>query len=312
MFSDSYRRHSTAGARVRRVFLTVTLAGSAAFAIPAVVGPTHAAAVSLTPYYLSLGDSISQGVQPNKLGVDKKTNAGYANDLFALERVSTAEAGLALKKLGCPGETTTSMIGGGICSYTLGNQLAQAVQFLTTHTVKLITIDIGANDIDNCVVGLTIDPTCIGNGIATVSTNLPAILTTLETAAPGVPIYAMNYYDPFLAAWLIGPAGQPLAVESACLTTGFDYPTACPLPAGFDGILGTIYGAFSVPVADVATAFDTNNFALDTNTGLPQNVTNICRDTWECYPPPRGNNIHANANGYALIANTFGATIGNL
>jgi lysophospholipase L1-like esterase len=310
--SDSYRSRATAGARVRRALLTVTVAGSAAFAIPAVISPTHAGAVSSTPHYLSLGDSLSQGVQPNRRGVDKETTAGYANDLYALERVSTSEAGLALKKLGCPGETTTSMISGGICTYTLGSQLAQAVQYLATHTVNFITIDIGANDIDNCVVGLTIDPTCVSNGIATVETNLPIILTTLETAAPGVPIYAMNYYDPFLAAWLTGVSGEPLAVESACLTTGYDYPTACPLPTGFDGILGAIYGAFSVPVADVATAFDTNNFALDSNTGLPQNVTNICHDTWECYPPPRGNNIHANPNGYALIANTFGATIGNL
>jgi hypothetical protein len=67
-----------------------------------------------------------------------------------------------------------------------------------------------------------------------------------------------------------------------------------------------------VPVADVATAFDTNNFTLDTNTGLPQNVTNVCHDTWMCYPPPRGNNIHATDPGYVQIANTFGATIGNL
>src|ERR1017187_3243743 len=263
MSSDSYRRHPTAGARVRRVFLTVTLLGSAAFAIPAVVGPTHAAAISATPYYLSLGDSLSVGVQPNKSGVDYRTSAGYANDLYALERVSSAEAGLTLKKLGCPGETTTSMVTGGICGYKAGSQLAEAVLFLKTHTVNFVTIDIGANDIDNCVVGLSIDPTCIANGIATVETNLPVILTTLETAAPGVPIYAMNYYDPFLAAWLIGTSGEPLAVESACLTTGFDYPTACPLPAGSAAVLGPIYGAFSVPVADVATAFDTNNFTVD-------------------------------------------------
>jgi lysophospholipase L1-like esterase len=311
MSSDSFRRRSTAGAKVRRGLLTVALASSAAFAIPSFIGPTQAAAGGSTPYYLSLGDSLSQGVQPNRFGVDVKTNHGYANDLWTLERVSIPQ--LTLKKLGCPGETTTSMISGGICTYGLGSQLAQAVQFLTTHNnVKFITIDIGANDIDNCISGLTIDPTCIGNGIATVEANLPTILGTLEAAAPTVPIYAMNYYDPYLAAWLVGVPGQALAVESACLTTGYDFPTACPLPTGFDGILGAYYSAFSVPVADVATAFDTNNFTLDTNTGLPQNVTNICHDTWMCYPPPRGNNIHATDPGYVQIANTFGATIGNL
>ncbi len=48
------------------------------------------------------------------------------------------------------------------------------------------------------------------------------------------------------------------------------------------------------------------------NTGLPNDVSVICRDTWECYPPPQGDNIHANVNGYTLIADTFADTIGNL
>jgi lysophospholipase L1-like esterase len=298
MSSTTYRRRPSLGSRVRRTLLTIALAGASAFILPAVASPTHAAAVSLTPFYLSLGDSLAQGVQPNKSGVDYRTNVGYANDLFALERISIP--GLALKKLGCPGETSGSMISGGVCGYKAGNQLAQAVQFLKTRTVKFVTIDIGANDIDGCVTGLTVNPTCIASGLTAIGTNLPFILGTLETAAPGVPIYAMNYYDPFLAAWLAGTAGQTLAVQSVTLA------------AAVNGELGSIYGAFAVPVADVATAFDTTNFTIDTNTGLPQNVTNICRDTWMCYPPPQGSNIHANAIGYVLIANTFGATIGNL
>ena len=299
MSSDSFRR-PTAGARARRVLLTVTLAGSAAFAVPAVFSPTQVAAANAsTPYYVSLGDSLAQGVQPDRLGVNHETNHGYANDLFALERVSIPQ--LTLRKLGCPGETTTTMINGGLCTYNQGNQLAQAVEFLTKHNnVKLITVDIGANDIDNCVTGLVVDQACIVAGLTTIGNNLPVILTALRTAAPTVPIYAMNYYDPFLAAWLVGTDGQILATQSVALA------------ATFNGELGSIYGAFSVPVADVSTAFDTNNFTIDTNNGLPQNVTNICHDTWMCYPPPRGNNIHANDNGYVLIANTFGATIGNL
>ena len=299
MSSSSHRTRPTAGTRLRRTLLTVALAGASAFVVPAVASPTHARAISLTPFYLSLGDSLAQGIQPNKSGVDYRTNVGYANDLFALERVSIP--GLALKKLGCPGETTTSMISGGICGYKTGNQLAQAVSFLKTHTVEFVTIDIGANDIDGCVSGLMVDPTCIANGLTAIGTNLPFILGTLETAAPGVPIYAMNYYDPFLAAWLVGTPGQTLATASLGLA------------ATFNGELASIYSAFSVPVADVATAFDTNNIStIDPNTGLPVDVTNICHDTWMCYPPPQGNNIHANAIGYVLIANTFGATIGNL
>ena len=58
---------------------------------------------------------------------------------------------LRLKKLGCSGETTTTMITGGVCDYTAGNQLAQAMAFLQTHRVVLITITIGGDDILHCI-----------------------------------------------------------------------------------------------------------------------------------------------------------------
>ena len=35
----------------------------------------------------------------------------------------------------------------------------------------------------------------------------------------------MNYYDPFLAAWQLGPNGQALAVTSLQATTTFNGPT---------------------------------------------------------------------------------------
>src|SRR5436189_107930 len=60
--------------------------------------------------------------------------------------------GLKLVKLGCPDETTTSMINGGICRYRGGSQLATAVAFLQAHRsrVLLVTLDIGANDPEHC------------------------------------------------------------------------------------------------------------------------------------------------------------------
>jgi hypothetical protein len=38
-----------------------------------------------------------------------------------------------------------------------GSQLAAAVSFLETHHVRLITLDIGANDIDHCISFWPID-----------------------------------------------------------------------------------------------------------------------------------------------------------
>jgi lysophospholipase L1-like esterase len=280
--------------RGRLLGLVAVLSLVAALVFPALAN----AATATAPYYLSLGDSLAQGVQPNSAGQSVITNQGYADDLYSLERFQVR--GLQLEKLGCPGETTTTMISGGVCNnvYQSGNQLSDAVAFLQTHKVAFVTIDIGANNVDGCLSGATVDQTCVVNGLTAAGHDLPIILGTLRAAAPGVPIFAMNYYDPFLAAWLQGAAGHVLAQQSVALA------------GTFNALLGGIYGAFSVPVADVSTAFQTTNFNVLPFVGLPVNVAAVCSLTWMCAPAPVGPNIHANRLGYWLIATTFARAIG--
>src|SRR5690242_17019365 len=98
-------------------------------------------------YQVSVGDSLAASVQP--IGDPDRlfrTADGYVEQLLKTARTRWPK--LALEKLGCPGETTTTMIGGGICSYPHGTQLAEAVSFLKAHRalVAFVTIDIGAND----------------------------------------------------------------------------------------------------------------------------------------------------------------------
>jgi len=72
--------------------------------------------------------------------------------------------------------------------------------------------------------------------------------------------------------------------------------------------LSAAYQAAGARVADVATAFDTNNFAMTGTWGgvtVPQNVANICNWTLMC---PAAN-IHPNATGYQIIATTLDAVI---
>lgn len=301
------RRH---GGRLRIAVVALPIAMLASFAGQA-AAPIGAAAAAPAPYYLALGDLLAQGVQPDSTRPLDETNRGYVDDLYAFER--TRIPTLRLRKLGCPGETTDTMIGAApaICTYALGNQLAQAVAFITTHRVAFITIDIGANNVDNCITTAGIDLTCIGDGLASAEADLPVILETLRTTAPLVPVYAMNYYDPYAAEWLAGASGQALAKELVCLTTGFGYPAECPIENGFDGLLDTIYSAFSVPVANVAQAFHTNDFATIPFLGIPVNVALICVWTWMCVPAPLGPNIHATDAGYAVIAYTFARKIGH-
>ena len=266
----------------------------------AIVGPVSARTDDERAklYYVSVGDSLAAGVQPTgDPAAQFRTTAGYPEQLLPIAR--TAFSKLSLVKLGCPGETTVTMIGGGICSYPHGSQLDEAVSFLRSHRphVAFVTIDIGANDFP-CQ-----EPACIPAGVASIQANLPSILAVLRDAAgPGVPIVGMTIYNPFLAAWFQGPDGQATAQLSAAVM------------AQLNGMLRAIFAASGVPVADVDGAFSSDDFSTIVNLpglGLvPLNVARICQWTWVCAPPPLGPNNHANAEGYGVIAQAFAEALG--
>lgn len=254
-------------------------------------------------HYLSLGTSLAVGIQPGADGANRLTDEGYADQLHDI--VARDYRKLKLTKLGCPGETTVSMIGGGRCDYEEGSQLAQAVEFLHAHKnkVAIVTIDMGVNDVlsANCIDVVTgnTDVACLFNAFNELSNNLITIMAALTQAAHAdTKFVAMNYYNTFLAFWFTGPSGQMLAYQSRDLANILNYD-----------VLGGVYAAFGVPVADVSVAFDSNNFGTNAATGLPQNVFNICIYTWMCTPSPVGPNIHANRLGYGVIAATIAATL---
>ena len=254
-------------------------------------------------YYLALGDSLAAGVQPNAQGQSLPTNQGYANDLAARLRGDNRHLGFV--DLGCPGETTTTMLDGGCpFKHSYADQVDAAVSFLAKHQHArvLVTIDIGANNVDGCTTPSGIDTACVAAGLQTAATDLPKIMGKLKAAAGRhVEFVAMNYYDPFLAAWLNGPAGQAEATASVQLS------------GKLNGVLGAAYNAFGVRVADVSARFDTTKFTpvvpLTPTLKVPLNVARICEWTWMCAPAPVGPNIHANKAGYEEIADSFEAIV---
>ena len=256
--------------------------------------------------YISLGTSLSVGVQPDATGMNQRTDEGYADQLFDLIDPFGGRK-LKLVKLGCPGETTVTMMNGGICEYDEGSQLAQALVLLRAHKdkVALISIDMGVNDIlvANCVQGTNVDVLCILNALNTIQTNLTTIMTEIRAAAPNVPIVALNTYNPFLASWLTGPAGMGLAFSS----DGFAQL--------YNGMEAAVYGAFGAVVADVYTAFNSGDFVTQVPfpppfNMVPLNVATLCALTYNCTPPPVGPNIHANSDGYGVMAAAAAAALG--
>lgn len=247
---------------------------------------TVAPAVAGDRYYLSVGDSLAQGYQPiggpwSPLGFPGY-NQGYADQLLKLVREPNEQ--LRLVKLGCGGETTTTMIVGSPwcgAGFPAGSQLAEATAFLRAHRgeVAFVTIDIGGNDV--------LQPD--GGGVTAIVGNLPLILAQLRDAAgTGVPIVGMSYYNPLLADWFSDPTSLQGDVDAV---------------VAINDLLEAIYAAAGDPVADVEGAFESTDTTLVN--GVPRDVGRLCALTWSCAAPPHGPDIHPNNAGYAAIAAAF-------
>jgi len=240
-------------------------------------------------YYLALGDSLSVGWQaPGEV-----TKHGYDADLYAYYKKTIT--GLKLEDLGCPGETTSTMINGG-CSggvnYSEGNQLAQAEYFIKNYKVAFITIDIGANDVDGCAPYVTSknsvtdasDPdaftdtqNCVENGVtpSTVGADgypasdygitsdvegIAGMNTDLATIIPGLQA-ADTQGAPIYAMNLYDPFLALYLIGSI-----EDNPTdetlaeqSVTLADGLNTDFSTVFGGYDIPVANVSGIFGTDN-----------------------------------------------------
>lgn len=286
--------------RLLSLAVPVAAASAALAGSPAVADPAAGTGRPADTYYLSLGDSLAAGYQPD---TDRDEPVSYSDDLYATLRQS--DPNLKFVRLGCSGETTETMISGGRCTYPgASSQLAYATQFLREHPgqVRYVTEDIGANDIYHCLRDSTgsagssgvPDIGCVTQSLGTIGGNLTTINGQLREAGGEGPRYVgMNYYDPALAGWVDGGAGRATAAATA---------------AAANVLSATIAGANSAvgwQTADVAGAFFNNDFGNPVDVpgfgSLPRNVASICTWTWMC----TDQDIHANPTGHRVIAQAF-------
>ena len=279
-----------------------------------------------TMYYLSLGDSLSVGIQPGpadnpgQQALSVPTDAGYSDQLYA--KAKRLYPGLKLVKAGCSGATTTNMLMGGAnvngivgCDqrqplYTSASartsQMAYAEKFMRGHRGQMafVTVSIGNNDLDTCLAPTGVDLACVMRGQQDINRDVRTIGRRLSRAAgPDVPVIGTTFYDPFLGLYLQGGDLAGAAEASQVLARSINEQTLIPgwrrnrvEVARIDVAFGT-YIPFSQTV-------DNPTFGT-----IPKAVSNVCNYTWFCTPAPVGPNIHANKTGYGVIPDAFFAQL---
>lgn len=289
------QRQSRGWSRV--VIAAVISVGVVPLAVTGVVNSSPAGADSTSPaFYLDLGGSASVGVQPTLVDPRGQLTAdGYANDLVTYEAARGVP--LALTQLGCPGETTTTMLLGGDSCYAAGEtQLDEAMSFLLAHNSQtgVVTIDLGFNDLRLCLGHQTVAPSCANRQLNQIEQQLPTMIEVLKSAAgPNVTFVGLGHYDPFLADSLQGSLGK-------FISANINHAVG-RLNAALQGV----YARAGVSMAMVGDAFGSRDVGLVNVAGLGMlrvNVANACALTWMCQPAPMGPNIHPNDAGYAAIA----------
>ena len=234
--------------RVRPVALVLFVAMLVS-ATPALASQTHD--------YLALGDSVAFGFNPLLFPSGASNPANFVGYPEAL----AATLPLDLTNASCPGEASGGFISlaspldngcrpyRGVfplhAAYT-SSQLDFAVAYLAAHPqTKLITIDLGANDLFHLQHVCADNPSCISAGLpatlATLGTNLRTIYATLRAAGFHGRLVALTYYSldyrdanvtAVVAAVNVVVASATLAQPAGAVADGFAAFAAASAPSG--------------------------------------------------------------------------------
>lgn len=267
--------------------------------------PTTTVVVNSSPtarvsaFYLDVGASSSLGIQaiPGR-------SEGYSNDLVQLE--AARGVALGLKEVGCPGETSASILLRGPkshvrlmesrCYHGGPGQLAQATRFLRSHRTQLglVTVDSGFNDVRTCLNTPKVNQTCFDTNLALVKVDLPVLLRDLRAASgPEVHFVGLQYSDPFLQDYLSGAQGRAQAALSLQDMNALN------------AVLAVDFSHAGMAVANIPAVYDSADTTLSTLApygSIPTNVKRVCQMTWMC---TSAHDDHANQLGYEVEADAI-------
>ena len=250
----------------------------AAFALTSDTGYSTGPPPKNLPEYLALGDSLGWG-----FGASDPATKGYV-PLFRdfLESEGGLDTDLFLNNLSIPGATSTTLIAQQLPA-ALAELGARNGDKNDKNDVEVVTVDIGGNDLlallSVCAGGMS--PQCqlaIYTTFTTFAGNFNYTLGELRTAAgPDTTIIVMTYFNS-----LEGPGCAPGLVSLGEIVLE-GYPGL--LPQGANDLIRSIAAAHDAAVADLVPGG-----VFPDLLGTP----NILPDC-----------VHANDDGYEIIADTF-------
>ncbi len=165
--------------------------------------------------YVAVGDSLAYGFMDfNATPTGTAGYPGYAQPYAAF--LSSPGKTVSLVNLGIVGETTDSLLGNSVGNSALNSNYSVAAptsQYALLSAdlnpnVSNVTVQIGGNDIlglasnpafqDAFVDGDTATANALLNATLThIGANYNALLTQINTLAPGAKVQAMGYYNPY-------------------------------------------------------------------------------------------------------------------
>ena len=155
--------------------------------------------------YIALGDSLSEGVGASARG---------QSDFVSLV-ANRLPGEFELLNLGESGDTSADLIEHGHLDQAVGEIEQRRGDDDPDNDVKLVTLEIGGNDLLNIFFDLVLPGTCpslkealaeqacvesLRSALDEYSPNLAAAIDRLQEADPDLPIALMTLYNPFSAA----------------------------------------------------------------------------------------------------------------
>ena len=286
---------------VRRV-IGIGLAGTAVVAVSLMSVPPASAAPVTRPVahdtYLALGDSVAFGyVPPQAVPApnysDPSSFVGYPEDVARALHIPVSNAS-------CPGETTASFLVPGAPSNGCenspgssvgyrtdsplhvqyrGTQMQYALRYLIMHRhTRLVTIDIGANDVFLCQE-TTADACASTAEFQAVLQQIAANLTTIYTLIRHVahyrgPLVALTYYS---LTYSNPPSASEVGLEA------------------LNSVIASVTDKFGGKVADGFAAFEGPSAAFGGSPCAAGLLIKLPDGTCNIHPSPAGHLLLAKA-----------------